>query len=89
MILGRVAGRIYSTIHHPAMEKHRLLIIDHLDARGEATGKYLIALDSVGAGAGEQVLVLDEGNGSRQILGDSTAPVRSLVVGIVDELDAG
>jgi len=88
MILGRVAGRIYSTIHHPVVESRKLLIIDKLDADGRPDGGYLIAMASVGAGAGETVLVLDEGNGARQILGDKGAPVRSMVVGIVDEVNS-
>ncbi|MCE7959735.1 MAG: hypothetical protein DYH06_17625 [Acidobacteria bacterium ACB2] len=44
----------------------------------------MIAVDSVGAGVGELVLVLDEGNGARQVLAAEGAPVRSVVVGIVD-----
>ena len=85
MILGRVVGRITSTIHHPIMAGKKLLIVDRLDPVGRAAG-YLIALDTVGAGWGETVLVLDEGNGARQVLGDDRAPVRSLVVAIVDEI---
>lgn len=81
MILGRVAGRITSTIHHPVVTGQRLLRVDRLDGQG-----YLIAMDSVGAGAGETVLVLDEGSGARQVLGDASAPVRSIIVGIVDAL---
>ena len=45
----------------------------------------MIAVDTVGAGAGEMVLLLDEGNSARQVLGQSPAPVRTLVVGVVDE----
>ena len=86
MILARVAGRITSTIHHPDMEGQRLLVLDKIDPAGEPTGGYLIAVDSVGAGAGETVIVLDEGNGARQILGGADMPVRSIVVGIVDYL---
>ena len=88
MILGRVAGRIYSTIHHPIVENQKLLVVDKLGADGKRSGAYLIAMDAVGAGAGETVLVRDEGNGARQILGDKTAPVRSMVVGIVDGVHA-
>ena len=88
MILGRVAGRITSTIHHPDMQGRCLLILDKLDPGGDPTGGYLIAVDSVGAGPGEIVLVLDEGNGARQILGGSDLPVRSVVVGIVDHLNS-
>ena len=87
MILARVAGRVTSTIHHRAMESKKLLILDRLDSAGKPDGGYLIALDAIGAGHGETVLVLDEGNGARQILGDATAPVRSLVVGIIDQVN--
>ena len=86
MILARVAGRITSTIHHPAMEGRSLLVLDKIDPEGQPTGGYLIAVDTVGAGAGETVLVLDEGNGARQILGGTDLPVRSVVVGILDYL---
>jgi microcompartment protein CcmK/EutM len=86
MILARVTGRVTSIIHHDSMEGRRLLVLDKLDSDGKPTGGYLIAVDSVGAGAGETVLVLDEGNGARQILGKADLPVRSLVVGIVDHL---
>ncbi len=86
MILARVTGRITSTIHHPDMEGQCLLVLDKIDPEGKPTGGYLIAVDSVGAGAGEMVIVLDEGNGARQILGGADMPVRSIVVGIVDYL---
>ena len=86
MILARVAGRITSTIHHPDMNGRKLLILDKLDAMGRTTGSHVIAIDSVGAGPGETVIMLDEGNGARQILGVPNMPVRSLIVGIVDDL---
>ncbi len=86
MIIGRVAGNLFSTIHHDAMNNRKILIVDRLDAAGQPTGRYIIALDAIGAGAGETVLVLDEGNGSRQIMDDPLAPVRSMVVGIIDEI---
>jgi ethanolamine utilization protein EutN len=53
---------------------------------GEPDGGYLICVDTVGSGAGEAVLILDEGNGARQVLGLSEGPVRAVVVGIVDQL---
>jgi microcompartment protein CcmK/EutM len=87
MILARVVGRLYSTIHHPAMSGRKILICDRLRPDGSPSGSSLIALDSVGAGADEVVLILDEGTGARQILGDATAPVRSIVVGVVDEIE--
>jgi ethanolamine utilization protein EutN len=87
MILGRVTGSIVSTIHHPIVEGRTLLVAERLDQNGRPTGGYIIAVDAIGAGQGETVLILDEGSGARQILGDDAAPVRSIVVGIVDALD--
>jgi len=86
MKMGRVAATVVSTIKHPALDGRRLLVVDLLDLEGHATGKDLIAVDSVGAGAGETVLVLDEGNGARQVLKAPQAPIRAVIVGIIDEL---
>ena len=84
MILGRITGSVVSTIHHPIVEGRTLLLAERLDASGKDTGGYIIAFDAIGAGQGETVLILDEGSGARQILDDAQAPVRSMVVGIVD-----
>jgi len=84
MILGRITGSVVSTIHHPVVEGRKLLVAERLDASGKGTGGYIIAFDTIGAGQGETVLILDEGSGARQILDDAQAPVRSIVVGIVD-----
>ena len=89
MILGRVTGSVVSTIHHSVVNGRKLLLAERLDQNGKPTGGYLIALDGIGAGRGETVLILDEGSGARQILDNATAPVRSIVVGIVDEVDLG
>ena len=86
MKLGRVAGTVVSTVSHPSYDGRRLLMCDLLDAQGVATGGYLICVDAVEAGPGEVVLILDEGNGARQVVGDTQAPIRAVVVGIVDEL---
>ncbi len=89
MILGRITGSVVSTIHHSIVDGRKLLLAERLDQNGKPTGGYLIAVDAIGAGRGETVLILDEGNGARQILDDPDAPVRSIVVGIVDEIDLG
>ena len=86
MKIARVAGTVVSTICSPDFESRRLLMVDLLDLAGHPTGKDLIAGDVVGAGAGETVLVLDEGNSARQVLSAPDAPIRAVVVGIVDEL---
>jgi len=86
MILGKVSGSIHSTINHDFYTSRKLLLITKLDIRNNPTGEYLIAVDSVGAGPGEIVLVIDEGNSARQVVGDKSAPLRSIVIGIVDQI---
>lgn len=85
MKVGRVAGTVVSTVNIPLLEGHRMLLCDLLDLEGEEAG-YVIAVDIVGAGVGETVLILDEGSSARQILGVDWGAVRAVVVGIVDEL---
>jgi microcompartment protein CcmK/EutM len=86
MIIGRVIGEIHGTIKHAFYEGKRLLVIERLSPEGKSSGDYLIAADSVGAGADEHVLVLDEGNGARQVFESQDGPVRSVVVGIIDDV---
>ena len=86
MKVGKVAGTVVSTISHPIYDGRRLLLCDLLDADGADTGGYLICVDAVGAGHGETVLIIDEGNSARLVVGDTTAPIRAVIVGIVDEL---
>jgi len=88
MILGRVIGTITSTMNHPFYDAKKLLVVERTDAAGAPLADYLVAIDTVGAGAGERVLVLDEGTGARQIVGSKDAPVRSVIVGIVDDVTA-
>jgi ethanolamine utilization protein EutN len=86
MMTGMVIGNIYSTINHPFYDGKKLMMVEKSNAQGKPSGDYLIAVDSVGAGIGEMVLVLDEGTGARQVLESSDGPVRSVIVGIVDHV---
>ncbi len=86
MKVGTVVGTVVSTINSAVFDARKLLLCDLLDAGGSPDGDYLIAVDVVGAGAGETVLILDEGNSARQIVGLDVAPIRAVVVGIVDEM---
>jgi len=89
MKIGQITGTVVSTIHLPIVTGRRMLLVDLLDFTGETTGDYVIAIDTVDAGAGETVLILDEGNGARQVLDEPEAPIRAVVVGIVDEVSIG
>ena len=86
MKIGRVVGTVVSTINAPVFDGRRLLLCDLLEPDGAPAGGYLIAVDTVGAGVGETVLLLDEGNSARQIVGVTPAPIRTLVVGIIDAI---
>lgn len=85
MKVGTVVGTVVSTINIELLEGHRLLLCDIHDAAGDVDG-YTIAVDVVDAGVGETVLILDEGNSARQILGRDWGAIRAVVVGVVDEL---
>jgi ethanolamine utilization protein EutN len=87
MITGKVIGTMDSTIHHPFYNGRKLLVVQKMKPDGQLTDDYLIAIDTVDAGVGEPVLVLDEGNGARQVLDSKNGPVRSVVVGIIDHID--
>jgi len=86
MILARVKGEVVSTIKHPFYANRRVLLLDRVDPDGRESGGYLVAVAAVDAGVGQTVLVIDEGNSARQIVNDAQAPVRSIIVGIVDDV---
>jgi microcompartment protein CcmK/EutM len=88
MYIGQVAGTVVATIKHPMFVGHKLLLVERLDLAGRSTLKYDIAVDSVQAGVGDRVLVLDEGNSARQVLNvEPWGPVRAVIVGVIDEVD--
>jgi ethanolamine utilization protein EutN len=87
MKLARVVATVVSTINSPIFEDRTLLLCDLVEPSGDASGGYMIAVDTVGAGAGELVLILDEGTSARQIVGEAHGPLRAVVVGIVDAVE--
>ncbi|MFZ5468185.1 MAG: EutN/CcmL family microcompartment protein [Myxococcota bacterium] len=87
MNLCRVLGTVVATEKHPAFHGRKLLVVQPLDERKEPLGKSFLAVDHTSsAGKGDVVLVMREGNGVRQVLGDKQLPIRSLIVGVVDEV---
>ena len=85
MRVGRVVGTVVSTINHSFFDGERLLVCRIVD-RDTDTGTYLICTDRVGAGSDETVLILDEGSSARQIYDVPHGPIRSVVVGVVDDV---
>ena len=87
MYIGKITGTVVATIKNRVFDGRKLLLVDRLDLAGRPTGQYDIAVDAVLAGVGELVLVLDEGNSARLIVGAENGPIRAVVVGIVDEIE--
>jgi microcompartment protein CcmK/EutM len=86
MFLGRVVGTLASEINDVVYENRKILVVDRLNPEGDPDGSYVLAVDAVDAGIDQVVLFLDEGNGARQILGTPNGAVRTVIVGIVDEV---
>ncbi len=86
MYIGKVIGTVVATIKISHLESRKLLLVDQLDLQGQETGYYDIAVDVAQAGPGDTVLVIDEGNGARQVLGLDPGAIRAVIVGIVDEV---
>ena len=86
MILARVLGSVVSTLKHPAYAAAKLMVVQPVHPDGNAGGDTLLAIDTVGAGAGETVLVLRQGVAAAQVLGVDRPPIRSVIVGIVDQV---
>ncbi len=86
MKLARVIGTVVTTVHHPAYDGKKTLLCQPMSPEGEADGAQIVAMDRVQAGVGDLVLVLKEGTGVRQLFGETIFPVRSVIVGVVDEV---
>jgi ethanolamine utilization protein EutN len=87
MKLCKVRGNVVATVKHPTYRGHKLMIVQPLDEGGQDVGSSFLAVDLVQAGPGDTVLVMQEGNGVRQILKEQKLPIRSVIIGIVDEVD--
>ena len=87
MILARVVGQVVSTMKRPQFAGAKLLLVQPETPGGEARGNTLLAIDSVGAGVSERVIVVLEGRAAGEALGRKLSPVDAAIVGIVDAID--
>lgn len=86
MLAGRVVGTAQATIKHASMKGQKLLIIQPLMADDrQPDGEPLVAIDSIGAGMGERVMLTSDGRFARQWLRSSATPVRWTVIAIADQ----
>jgi microcompartment protein CcmK/EutM len=85
MQVGTVVGTATSTVKHASMEGWKLLIVQPMRADGTtADGDPVLAIDQMGAGAGQEVILTSDGQTTREMLGVDATPVRWSVMGIKD-----
>ncbi len=88
MQLAIVKGNLYSTQKNEYLVGHKLMVVRAIDLNGKfIDNEDMITLDLVDAGIGDTVLVTKEGDAVQQILGHSNAPVNTMIVGVVDDIE--
>ena len=87
MQIGRVVGTVVSTQKNRDLEGAKLLLVQPLTLEGTPRGVEVLAIDSVGAGVGETVLLVVEGRAAGEALGKKGAAVDAAIIGIVDTVD--
>jgi len=86
MQIGRVVGTVVSTQKSEKLESAKLMLVQLLSLEDEPRGAAILAIDSVGAGVGEKVLVVIEGRAAGEALGRKAAPVDAAIIGIIDQV---
>ena len=85
MQIGTVVGTATSTVKHPSMEGWKLLVVQLLAADGHSPdGEPVLAVDRLGAGHSERVILSSEGKATKELVKSETTPVRWSVIGIAD-----
>jgi ethanolamine utilization protein EutN len=85
MQVGLVVGTATSTVKHPSMQGWKLLVVQFQAADGSTPdGEPVLAVDALGAGNGQRVILSSDGKSTRALLGSETTPVRWSVIGIED-----
>jgi ethanolamine utilization protein EutN len=87
MLLARVVGNVVSTQKHSTFQGATLLLVQPLTVNDEPRGPVLLAVDGVGAGVTDKVLLVLEGRAAGEVLRQKGAPVDAAIVGIVDEVE--
>ncbi|MBI3668861.1 MAG: EutN/CcmL family microcompartment protein [Acidobacteria bacterium] len=87
MLIGRIIGDVVATQKAASHEGRKVLVVQPLNLDGSDRGEVVLALDAVGAGIGERVLIVTEGFGAMTAVGRTNAPIDMAVVGIIDSVD--
>lgn len=87
MQIARVVGNVIATQKHRKFEGAKLLLVQPVSLDDQPKGPALLAVDSVGAGVHEKVLVVIEGRAANEAIGTKGAPVDAAIIGIIDSVD--
>jgi ethanolamine utilization protein EutN len=87
VLIARVIGQVVATCKHPSHEGLKLLLVQPLNLDGSDRGDAVVAVDSVGAGVGERVLLTMEGFSAFTSVGRPMTPIESAVIGIIDHVE--
>ncbi len=85
MQIGRVVGHAVSTVKHPSMQGCKLLLVQLLGVEDSADGEPVLAIDHLGAGSGDRVIVCNDGAEARAMVKAKNSPVRWFVMGLQDQ----
>jgi ethanolamine utilization protein EutN len=78
-----------ATVKHPSLVGHKLLVVQPQTSDGAVDGDPQLAVDMIGAGWGETVMITSDGRGAREYLGTDTTPARWTIIALKDELHGG
>lgn len=87
MLIARVVGDITATCKHPTHEGKKILLVQPLELDGSDRGNPVVAVDSVNAGAGDRVLLVQDGFAAFTAVGHKLAPIDAAIIGVIDHLD--
>jgi ethanolamine utilization protein EutN len=87
MILGSVTGTVVATEKKEQLKGHALMTVRPITLEGKRAGADLVAIDTVSAGTGDTVLVVEQGEAAAQVIGRDDAPVRCVIVAVVDGME--
>ncbi|MBI2427951.1 MAG: EutN/CcmL family microcompartment protein [Ignavibacteriales bacterium] len=87
MTLCKVTGSVVSTQKNQTLKEYKLLIVQPIDLDGTHIGKDILSLDTVDAGVGDTVLIIQEGAGAQQVLKRKDVPVHTVIIAVVDGFD--
>jgi microcompartment protein CcmK/EutM len=87
MLISRVIGELVATTKHPTHEGRKILLVQPLNLDGGNRGDALVALDAVGAGVGDRVLLVTEGYSAMTAVGRPNSPIDMAVIGFIDHID--